>query len=90
MATPFKMKGSSLFKKKTKEPVVTTRTKTSITKSKDGVSSVYKMDKEKTKINEKTGTTSYTFTNKHGNSINEVHSSDGKSQTTSRSSKKRN
>jgi len=55
--------------------VKTTRTASSITKSKDGESSTYNMDNSKTKKSKDGKTTSYTFTNDLGNSINEIHGS---------------
>jgi len=75
--TPFKMKGysypgaSPLPKKP--EKLKTTRTDTTITKTKGDRSSTYTMDTSKTKKN-KDGSVNYTFTNPEGASITEVHS----------------
>ena len=66
---------ASPAKKKEASKVKTTRTASSITKSKGEQSSTYNMDKSKTKKSKDGKTTSYTFTNKLGNSINETHGS---------------
>lgn len=71
---PKKEKSPAKMKKK-KSKVKTTRTKNSITKSDGKKSSTYNMDNSKTKKSKDGKTTSYTFTNKLGNSINETHGS---------------
>ena len=63
---------SPVLKEKKEEKVVETRGKDSITKSKGGKSSTYNITN---KVKNKDGSITYTFTNEHGNSFKEIHSS---------------
>ena len=80
----FKMMGSSpaknvsdprhAHKKDGSHKMTETRTDTSFTRTKGDKSSTYDMDNSKT-VNNKDGSRIYTFTNEHGNSVKERHSS---------------
>ena len=65
-------KNSPLHNEEKEEKVVETRGKDSITKSKGGKSSTYNVTNE---VKNKDGSVTYTFTNEHGNSFKETHSS---------------